>query len=70
MPPHRDNCAVNWLSRVHVPILTNPGCFFLIGGQAHHMEVGTSYQVNPGIPHAVCNDGATTRVHLMFDVVQ
>ncbi len=70
VPPHRDTCESNWISRVHVPIITNPGCFFMIGGLYHHMEVGMSYQVNPSLPHAVSNAGPTTRVHLMFDVVK
>ncbi len=70
VPPHRDTCASDWISRVHVPIVTNPGCFFMIGGLYHHMEVGMSYQVNPSLPHAVSNAGPTTRVHLMFDVVK
>jgi hypothetical protein len=70
VPYHTDDCADGWISRIHAPILTNPDCWFLTDGLAHHMEVGMSYQVNPGRPHAVANFGDSVRVHLMFDVVR
>ncbi len=70
VPFHTDNCAPEWITRVHVPITTNPDAWFLTDALAHHLEVGMSYRVNPGRPHAVANYGNATRVHLMFDVIQ
>jgi hypothetical protein len=69
VPYHTDNCFSDWITRIHVPIVTNPHTWFLIDGLAHHMEVGMSYQVNPSKPHAVSNAGDATRIHLMFDIV-
>jgi hypothetical protein len=69
VPYHTDTCSPDWITRIHVPIVTNPHTWFLIDGLAHHMEVGMSYQVNPSKPHAVSNFGDKTRIHLMFDIV-
>jgi hypothetical protein len=70
VPYHTDQCLADWITRVHVPIVTNPDCWFLTDGLAHHMEVGMAYEVNPSRPHAVANFGSAVRAHLMFDVLQ
>jgi aspartyl/asparaginyl beta-hydroxylase (cupin superfamily) len=70
VPPHTDTLVPGWMSRIHVPILTNPGALFIMDDVEHHLDVGMSYQVNPGKPHAVANRGDCTRIHLMFDVIQ
>jgi hypothetical protein len=70
VPPHTDTKPDGWISRIHCPLITNPEAWFIIGGREHHLDVGMSYQVNPGIPHAVRNMGDCSRVHLMFDVVR
>lgn len=68
VPAHTDTQSSDWISRIHVPIVTNPGAVFIINDVEHHLEVGMAYQVNPGKPHAIRNDGHSSRVHLMFDV--
>jgi aspartyl/asparaginyl beta-hydroxylase (cupin superfamily) len=70
VPPHTDMHPPEWITRVHVPIITNDGAFFISQDQPHHMEVGSAYIVNTEVPHAIRNDGTANRVHLMFDVIQ
>lgn len=69
VPHHTDTLRDGWVTRIHVPLVTNPDAWFIIGGREHHLDVGMSYQVNPAIPHAVRNQGEISRVHLMFDVI-
>jgi len=69
VPYHCDTCHPGWVTRIHVPLMTNPYAWFITGGKRHHLEVGKAYQVNPGKPHSVVNNGKTTRIHLMFDVM-
>lgn len=70
VPHHTDTLVPGWLSRIHVPLVTNPEAWFITLGVEHHMDVGKAYQVNPSIPHAVRNAGKASRIHLMFDVVK
>ena len=68
VPPHTDTQHPGWLSRIHVPLVTNPGSFLIMDSKSYHLEVGTAYRVNVGKPHAITNKGKSTRIHLMFDV--
>ena len=68
VPPHTDTRSPDWITRIHVPIITNPGAVFIVNDVEHQLEVGMAYQVNIGAPHAIRNDGHSSRIHLMFDV--
>lgn len=68
--PHRDQQPPAWLCRVHCPLTSNPRSRFIVGGIDHHLEVGSAYRVNTEIEHAVANDGASPRTHLMTDIVR
>lgn len=68
--PHRDAQPPGWICRVHVPLTSNPESRFIVGGEAHHLDVGAAYRVNTEIEHAVENGGATPRIHLMTDIVR
>lgn len=68
IPPHVDQQAPAWWTRVHVPLVSNDASVFLVGGRPHHLDVGVAYMVNTETLHAVRNDGDTPRVHLMLDV--
>lgn len=70
VPPHTDTLVQGWVTRVHVPIITNEDAVFIVDEKEHHLEVGMAYQVNPQNLHAVANRGNCTRIHLMFDVLQ
>lgn len=70
IPEHIDEQGPDWLARIHLPLTTNDQSQFLVDGAAHQMRVGSAYRVNTLARHGVRNDGATPRIHLMFDVVR
>lgn len=65
---HADRQVPSWICRVHVPLITNPSAYFIVNGARHHLEPGLAYAVNTTELHEVINEGATPRIHLMFDV--
>ncbi|MDH4107975.1 MAG: tetratricopeptide repeat protein [Gammaproteobacteria bacterium] len=70
IPPHTDagysllNCH-----RIHLPVTTNYGVVFMIGGEARHMRAGELWEINNGTVHAVENRGTEDRIHLIVDWV-
>lgn len=68
--PHCDDKGPEWRCRIHVPLETNPGAVTSMGGVDYHMSVGGAYKMNVRSEHAVRNDGATQRLHFMFDAIQ
>jgi len=70
IPPHTDagysllNCH-----RIHLPLTTNDGVAFVIGGETRHMRVGELWEINNGTVHAVENRGTEDRIHLIVDWV-
>lgn len=70
---HRDGQPSNWITRVHVPLVTSPHCWFAWEeqeGRRVFMDVGWAYSFNTMKAHSYANDGPTDRVHLLFDVVR
>jgi hypothetical protein len=66
--PHVDaNPAAKWPHKIHVPLLTNARCGFLLGETMHHFPEGEAVEVNNLGLHGVRNDGATDRIHLIFE---
>lgn len=68
---HRDPQPPEWITRVHVPLTTNPGAWLAFEREESrkvHFELGKAYSFNTLELHAFGNDGATERVHLLFDV--
>jgi len=53
--------------RVHIPIRTNPGVDFILGGKTLTLLPGDSWYLNLDLPHQVANRGSTERVHLVLD---
>jgi len=52
---------------VHVPLTTNPGCWFVYEGVSFHLPAeGKAYVVNNDKPHTFVNSGSTERVHMIF----
>ena len=68
---HRDHdlSADAGFARLHVPVATNPGVTFTLNQRAVRMREGECWYLRLSDPHAVRNDGATPRVHLVIDVV-
>lgn len=55
--------------RFHLPLSTNPGCVFEVGGEEMHIPPGEVWEIdNTGKMHSVRNDGPTDRTHLIIDV--
>jgi hypothetical protein len=65
--PHIDTLAPG-VSRLHVPIVTNPGAVLMIGAQPWHLAYGTVWSVDTGVSHYPVNAGVTARVHLVANV--
>ncbi len=64
---HYDGEASHYVHKIHVPLITNEKAVFHVGRQAMHMPAGEIYEVNNKRVHAVRNDGATDRIHLIFE---
>jgi len=69
VPPHTDLQPPEWITRIHVPLMTNDKAEFLLDGDWVHMKVGQIYHVDTEKPHAIRNNGNVPRVHFMFDVM-
>lgn len=68
---HQDQQPHQWLTRVHVPITTNPFCWHQFEGESpFEMFPGHAYTFNAVRRHSFGNDGTTPRVHLIFDVLR
>lgn len=66
--PHRDaNPAAKWPHKIHVPLLTNDKTRFFVDGVGYHFGEGEAVEVNNMGVHAVANEGATDRIHLIFE---
>lgn len=67
---HVDQQPTAWLTRVHVPIITNPEAWIGFERQPgpRHLKEGLAYTFNTLQRHAFGNPGVTPRVHLIFDV--
>lgn len=55
--------------RIHVPITTNPQLQFWHDGDLVEMREGEAWYLDLNLEHALSNDGATPRVHLVVDCV-
>ena len=66
--PHQDqNPAAKWPHKVHVPLTTNDKVAFSVDGETYHFPEGEAVEVNNMATHAVRNDGAADRIHLIFE---
>lgn len=68
IPSHLDVQIPEWITRVHIPLMTNPDAKLIIDNTEHHLELGYDYLVDVREEHAVVNRGETPRIHFMFDV--
>jgi hypothetical protein len=67
-PAHKDIQPPEWVTRIHVPIVTNPMATATTDDGTIHMERGKAYTFNTRETHAVFNGGTSPRVHFVFDV--
>jgi len=66
--PHRDaNPSAKWPHKIHIPLQTNDKVTFFVDGVGHFLPEGEAAEVNNMGVHAVANEGATDRTHLIFE---
>ena len=54
--------------RIHIPIKTNPKCFFEVDNEIINMKEGEIWEINNDDKyHSVENSGETDRIHLLID---
>ena len=69
LTPHREAPPGTYFVRLHVPIVTNPGCAFVCNeGMTHMPADGAGYLVRVNRSHRAINHGTTDRVHLIATV--
>lgn len=70
-PMHVDRQEADWVTRIHVPVVTNPFCWLEFEDVGRiHFQVGHAYTFDALHRHSFGNGGDTERVHLIFDVVR
>lgn len=55
--------------RIHVPVITNEGVIFTVGGEARALPAGEIWEINNTRAHSVENTSDQDRVHLIVDWV-
>lgn len=71
IPFHVDYCWFHANTRrIHIPIITQPGSFWLQHGKATHMPVGMCYEVNNVELHSFCQKSDKGRVHVVIDIMK
>lgn len=68
IPEHIDGKTKGWIAhKIHIPLITNQDAIFSVAGISYQFEKGKAYEVNNGAMHGVKNEGATARIHLIFE---
>ncbi len=67
--PHRDltGAGLNNRIRFHIPIITNPEVRFIVSGERVNMLPGDLWCLDTSYVHAVENNGAEARVHIVIE---
>lgn len=66
---HQDMPSDQYGVRLHIPILTNEGCFFECDeGGAHLPADGSAYLLSVNRRHRVINNGNEHRYHIVMDI--
>jgi hypothetical protein len=55
--------------RIHIPIITNENCYFVIEGKQEQFKESELWEINnTGKYHSVHNEGDSDRIHLIIDI--
>jgi len=66
---HQDGSKRFYQARLHIPLVTNDGCFFETEDGRYHMAAdGSYYFVHINKMHRVVNNGSTVRYHFVVHV--
>lgn len=70
IPPHHDTGrSMRTSHRIHLPLVTNDGVKFIVGGTTKHLLPGELWEINNRHRHTVKNNGTEDRVHMIMDFV-
>lgn len=70
IPKHVDTgYSLTTARRIHVPVITNDGVIFTVGGEARTLAAGEVWEINNTREHSVENMSNQDRVHLIVDWV-
>ena len=53
-------------TRIHLPLVTNDGCFMIIDGKVEKLQEGITYHVDTTKQHTALNAGRHLRFHMVF----
>lgn len=65
---HQDGVKEYYQVRLHIPLVTNPSCFFETQEGRIHMEYGGVYLVHVNKPHRITNGGDSARFHFVCHI--
>lgn len=67
---HRDQSGnlLFGISRLHIPLLTNPKAFLEVEGERYHLKLNELWALDTSGIHAAQNESTENRVHLVIDV--
>lgn len=66
---HRDAGDSDYAVRLHIPIITNKGCFFETRDEREHLPAdGSAYFIHVNRDHRVTNEGDEDRHHLVVGI--
>ena len=57
------------IMRLHIPIITNPGCALVVEDEVYHWEAGRLWYADFDRMHYAKNSGTERRIHLVVDCV-
>jgi hypothetical protein len=64
---HKDADDNEYMARIHIPLITNPKCKFIMHGTDLYMEPGNIYMVWVNDWHQIRNDSDQDRYHIIMD---
>lgn len=66
---HTDASPETYAVRLHIPIITNEGCYFETRNEREHLPAdGSGYFIAVNREHRVINEGSIDRIHLVMNV--
>lgn len=68
--PHADTKGryANFYTRIHVPLISDPGVMFYCGEESVNMQPGEAWWFNGHALHSVVNNSARDRINLIVDL--
>lgn len=65
---HTDGLGLRGIHRIHIPLVTNTNCFYIIEKISYHFPPGFCFEFDNTRLHKVENDGNQERLHIILDL--